>query len=114
MRAPGQTPYTISPQRDPPPNPAEATTVSDDPREPEVRSSTDCTNRYELIMVAAKEARRLNDYYRIRNVEPKSRVTTEAIRRARQRGVRFTYTTPPPEPTDGDGPIADTGAADPS
>jgi hypothetical protein len=70
--------------------------VSDERDAAEQRSSIECTNRYELIMVAAKEARRLNDYHRMRNVEPKSRVTTEAIRRARTEGVRFTYAAPAP------------------
>ena len=68
--------------------------MSDTERDSEAKNSSDCSNRYELIMVAAKEARRLNDYYRIRNVEPKSRITTEAIHRARGAGVRFMYGAP--------------------
>ncbi len=59
-------------------------------------NSKDCKNLYELIMVAAKEARRLNDYYRNRNVQPKERVTSVAIKRARGDGILYTYHLPEP------------------
>lgn len=83
--------------------------MSDDQPDTEIKSSSECTNRYELIMVAAREARRLNDYYRIRNVEPKSRVTTEAIKRIRVGNVRFAYGEASPSFGDDDEPSAGTG-----
>jgi DNA-directed RNA polymerase subunit K/omega len=56
------------------------------------RNSRECQNLYELIMVAAKEARRLNSYARNRNIQLKTRITTEAIRRATKEGIRYTFT----------------------
>lgn len=59
-----------------------------------VLSTKKGANRYELIIATAREARRLNDYYRTRNIEPKSRITTEAIKRALGEGIPFTYSGP--------------------
>jgi hypothetical protein len=56
------------------------------------RDSRECQNIYELIMVAAKEARRLNSYIRNRNIQLKTRITTEAIRRVMNEGVRYAFT----------------------
>ena len=56
-----------------------------------VKNTRTSENRYELIVVAAREARRLNDYYRQRNVQPKSRVTTEAMGRAIVDGITYAF-----------------------
>ena len=63
-----------------------------------IQSTKDGSNRYELIIAAAREARRLNDYYRNRGLEPKSRITTEAMHRASHDGISFTYQRPREEP----------------
>ena len=57
----------------------------------DVKNSLTTANRYELIVVASREARRLNDYYRQRNVQPKSRVTTEAIGHAVDDGLTYAF-----------------------
>lgn len=61
--------------------------MSDDQK----NTSNDQINQYEKIMVAAREARRLNDHYRHRGLEPKTRVTSEAIDRVFVDGVNFAY-----------------------
>jgi hypothetical protein len=59
--------------------------------EDSVLSTKETRNRYELIIVVAREARRLNDRYRYRSVEPKARVTTEAIKKAVRDGIAYRY-----------------------
>ncbi len=63
------------------------------PEESDLNSKS-CSNLYELIMIAAKEARRLNEFYRNRNVQPKERVTTEAIRHVCDDGVAYNFRAP--------------------
>jgi hypothetical protein len=63
-------------------------------------SKNEDLNQYERIMVAAREARRLNDHYRHRGIEPKTRVTTEAIERVFVVGVPFSYGEDPHVPVE--------------
>jgi DNA-directed RNA polymerase subunit K/omega len=57
-------------------------------------------NSYEKVMVAAREARRLNDRVLLTRIEPKEKVTTLAIRRAQRDEVAFTYDEQRPEASD--------------
>jgi DNA-directed RNA polymerase omega subunit len=56
------------------------------------------SNRYEKVMVAAREARRLNDRAVMTRIEPKEKVTTEAIERAHREEIEFTYDERPEAP----------------
>lgn len=58
------------------------------------------SNRYEKIMVAAREARRLNERHIMSRIEPKEKVTIEAIRRAEHGEVEYAYDDFDPEVLD--------------
>jgi DNA-directed RNA polymerase subunit K/omega len=60
--------------------------VSDEPK-----VFTTSKSRYELVIVAAQEARRLNDHYRRSLATPPRRVTLEAVDRVAKGDVKFTY-----------------------
>lgn len=51
----------------------------------------DGRNKYELIIVAGKEARRLNDMARQQGREVKGRVTLLALRRFSNGTIKFKY-----------------------
>lgn len=51
----------------------------------------DGKNKYELIIIAGKEARRLNDIARSQGREVKGRVTLLALRRFMSGTIRFKY-----------------------
>lgn len=57
------------------------------------------TNKYEIVMVAAKEAERLNLLYRNRHEKPPQKVTTMAIERVIPGLTKFTYEEAEPEDT---------------
>jgi DNA-directed RNA polymerase subunit K/omega len=48
-------------------------------------------NKYEIAIIAAREARRLNDNLRRANEEGEEKVTLAAIQKVGKGGVRFTY-----------------------
>jgi DNA-directed RNA polymerase subunit K/omega len=48
-------------------------------------------NKYELVMVAAKEAERLNSMYRHRHEKPPQKVTLMALHRVRPGITKFVY-----------------------
>ena len=51
----------------------------------------DGKNKYELIIIAGKEARRLNDIARQQGREVKGRVTLLALRRFNNGTIKFKY-----------------------
>jgi DNA-directed RNA polymerase subunit K/omega len=53
-------------------------------------------SKYEFVIAAAREAERLNDYYRNHGVHPDRKVTTEAIDRIKQGLSRVIYEEPKP------------------
>ncbi len=58
--------------------------MSDDSRNPTLQASM-----YELVIVAAREARRLNDHYRHALATPPRRVTLEAVDRVMNGNVKY-------------------------
>ena len=54
-------------------------------------STEKSASSYEKVMIAAREARRLNDRAVMTRIEPKEKVTTSAIRRAQKGDVDYTY-----------------------
>lgn len=48
-------------------------------------------NKYELAIIAAREARRVNDMLRRANEEEEGKVTLKAIERVSKGRVRYTY-----------------------
>jgi DNA-directed RNA polymerase subunit K/omega len=48
-------------------------------------------NKYEIAIIAAREARRLNDVLRRANEEGEEKVTLKAIQKVGKGGVRYTY-----------------------
>ena len=48
-------------------------------------------SKYECVIAAAREAERLNEFYRNRGINPDEKVTVEAIRRVREERSRITY-----------------------
>lgn len=54
-------------------------------------SDAKAPNNYEKVMIAAREARRLNERHVISRIEPKEKATTEAIRRAEHGEVEYEY-----------------------
>jgi len=67
------------------------TESSIEPTDAAKKSSNKPANRYEGVMVAAREARRINDRVAMTRIEPKEKITTEAIRRAGNGDVMFSY-----------------------
>jgi DNA-directed RNA polymerase subunit K/omega len=61
------------------------------------KGDLDERSRYELVMIAAREARRLNDAARINGKELKRRVTKVAWERLLEGKIAFTYDDPAPE-----------------
>ncbi len=49
------------------------------------------TSRYELVMVAAREARRLTEKYTRRGITPPKKITMEALDRVEQGEVEYEY-----------------------
>lgn len=83
--------------------------MSGDPK----NTSNDQINQYEKIMVASREARRLNDHYRHRGLEPKTRVTTEAIDRVFVEGVNYAFGEDEPAPAEPEAPVSPLGGETP-
>ena len=48
-------------------------------------------SKYEFVIAAAREAERLNDYYRNRAIQPVEKVTIESIRRVREAKTQIAY-----------------------
>lgn len=48
-------------------------------------------SKYEFVVAAAREAERLNEFYRNRAIQPDEKVTMEAIRRVRESRTQITY-----------------------
>ncbi len=48
-------------------------------------------NKYEIAIIAAREARRLNDLLRRSSEEGEKKVTLTAIQRVGKGGVKYTY-----------------------
>ncbi len=76
-----------------------------DEMEPEVakpaREFREIRSKYEFVVVAAREAERLNDYYRNRALQPDRKVTLESTERVRLEKSRLIYeeqTAPSEEP----------------
>lgn len=69
--------------------------VSEDaiPRAPEFH---EIRSKYEFVIAAAREAERLNDFYRNHGIHPDRKVTTEAIERIREGLSRVVYEEPKP------------------
>jgi DNA-directed RNA polymerase subunit K/omega len=53
-------------------------------------------SKYEFVMAAAREAERLNDYYRNHGIQTNGKVTTEALVRIRDGRSRIVYEEPKP------------------
>ena len=53
-------------------------------------------SKYEFVIAAAREAERLNDFYRNHGIHPDRKVTTEAIERIKQGLSRVIYEEPKP------------------
>lgn len=68
-------------------------------KKPSSATFSDPPSRYELVMLAAREARRINDMARLSGKEVKRRVTHLAWERLLQGKIKFTYSDEPlPEP----------------
>jgi hypothetical protein len=79
------------------------TPVDIDDRDTTPRNSTDARNKYERAIVAAMEARRLNDITRVTGESLSARVTQMAIENVRSGRVTFHYqddSRPAPEATE--------------
>lgn len=63
------------------------------PRAPEFR---EIRSKYEFVIAAAREAERLNDYYRNHGIMPDHKVTSEAIERIRAGLSKVVYEEPKP------------------
>jgi len=48
-------------------------------------------SKYELVNVASREARRLNEFYRRNMVTPQKRVTIEAMERVQRSQVKYKF-----------------------
>jgi len=57
---------------------------------------TGIVKKYEFVMAAAREAERLNDYYRNHGIQSDTKVTTEAIDRVRLGLSKVVYEEPKP------------------
>lgn len=57
-------------------------------------------NKYELVIVAAREARHLNELARITGEPVVGKVTAIALNRVLDKDVPFTYEKPEPPPTE--------------
>lgn len=55
-------------------------------------------NKYERVIVAAREARRLNEWDAQRIERPYRRICEEAVQRVASGGVKFSYDPPAPLP----------------
>ncbi|MCA9754642.1 MAG: DNA-directed RNA polymerase subunit omega [Candidatus Eisenbacteria bacterium] len=69
--------------------------VSDEPTSSEPQFH-EIRSKYEFVIAAAREAERLNDYYRNHGIQPDRKVTTEAIDRIKQGLSRVVYEEPKP------------------
>lgn len=58
---------------------------------PRARDFREIQSKYEFVIAAAREAERLNEFYRNRGINPDEKVTVEAIRRVREERSRITY-----------------------
>lgn len=63
------------------------------PQEPDFR---EIRSKYEFVIAAAREAERLNDFYRNHGIQPDRKVTTEAIERIKEGLSRVIYEEPKP------------------
>jgi DNA-directed RNA polymerase subunit K/omega len=74
----------------------------------DVRTSTPESrlNKYEMVVVAAREARRINEQARQQGREIKGRVTDVAMRRYLSGEVKYRYEELPTAPTPTPSPIA--------
>ncbi len=70
--------------------PIEEEQVAAEPDFREIRS------KYEFVIAAAREAERLNEYYRNHGIQPDLKVTSEAIGRIREGLSRIVYEEPKP------------------
>jgi DNA-directed RNA polymerase subunit K/omega len=59
--------------------------------ETEVRTKQFPANKYELAIVAAQEARRMNEGWKDQEGEPVTRVTDVALDRVKKGDVRYTF-----------------------
>ncbi len=66
----------------------------------EAVSGSDPENSYERVMLMALEARRLNTRHLERRIEPKERITTQAINRVKTGEVKLVYRTSSTEKTE--------------
>ncbi|MBK8231606.1 MAG: hypothetical protein IT349_10550 [Candidatus Eisenbacteria bacterium] len=61
------------------------------PSGPPAREYREIGSKYEFVIAAAREAERLNDYYRNRAIQPDEKVTLEAVRRVREGRTQIAY-----------------------
>ena len=64
--------------------------------ETESEGLTEFRSKYEFVMAAAREAERLNDYYRNNSIPIEHKVTIEAINRIRETRSKVVYEDPKP------------------
>lgn len=57
----------------------------------ESREFREIQSKYEFVIAAAREAERLNDFYRNRGIQPEGKVTLEACGRVRDGKSRMVY-----------------------
>ncbi len=55
------------------------------------RNYHEIESKYEFVIAAAREAERLNDFYRNRAIQPVEKVTIESIRRVREAKTQIAY-----------------------
>lgn len=53
-----------------------------------------CRSKYEFVVAAAREAERLNDYYRNHGIQMDHKVTSEALNRLKDTRSRVVYEEP--------------------
>ena len=66
----------------------------------ERKTDQEARNKYELVMVASREARRLNELARASGKELKRRITEVALERLNDGKIEFVYTDEPFAPKD--------------
>lgn len=64
--------------------------------EPRKRAAGEMRSKYEFVMAAAREAERLNDFYRNNGIPLEHKVTVEAIGRIRHERSKVVYEDPKP------------------